>query len=237
VGTASTRQTSVTVGGWSLIAATVLFAAVFGYLASTFDYPAVLDNSAADVLPRLLALGGTGRAVWVIYGLIPLLLVPAGRGIAAAARIAAPRLGTLALWLAVFSGVAMMIGLLRWPTLHWGLARAWAAASPTSREGLASTFDNANRYLGNVIGEFFGELFLNGFFLVASLALAAAAPNRRWLVYTGGAASVLGWVAMLRNLTPLVTPVAAVNNIVLPLWMLLLGIALVTTRTHTSTPG
>ena len=103
MGIASTRQSSVIVGGWSLIAATVLFAAVFGYLASTFDYPAVLDNSAADVLPRLLALGGTGRAVWVIYGLIPLLLVPTGRGVAAAARIAAPHPGTLALWLAVFT--------------------------------------------------------------------------------------------------------------------------------------
>ena len=31
---------------------------------------------------------------------------------------------------------------------------------------------------------------------------------------------------MLRNLTPLVAPVAALNNIVLPLWMLTLGLVL-----------
>jgi hypothetical protein len=37
----------------------------------------------------------------------------------------------------------------------------------------------------------------------------------------GVTASALGWIAMLRNLTPLVVglPVAAINNIALPLWM------------------
>jgi hypothetical protein len=227
----SGRQTRVRVGGWSLIAATILFAAVFSYLAGAFDYPEVLDGSAADVLPRLLALGGAGRAVWFVYGFIPLLLVPTGRGVDAAARIAAPRLGTVALSLAGLSAAAMMTGLLRWPTLHWSLAQTWEAASPASRDGIATTFATANRYLGNVIGEFLGELFLNGFFLVASLAIAAAAPHRRWLIYAGGAASVLGWIAMLRNITPLVASAADANNIVLPLWMLTLGIALVTTRT------
>lgn len=220
------------VGGWSLIAATVLFAAVFGYLATSFDYPAVLDGTAAEVLPRLLALGNTGRAVWLIYGLIPLLLVPTARGVNAAVQIAAPRLGTTALWLAFFSAAAMMAGLLRWPTLHWGLAQAWGAASPTSRQAIASTFDHANLYLGNVVGEFLGELFLNGFFLVAARALAVASPGRRWLVYAGGAASALGWIAMLRNLTPLVASAADANNIVLPLWMTVLGITLLTTRTR-----
>lgn len=32
---------------------------------------------------------------------------------------------------------------------------------------------------------------------------------------------------MLRNLTPVVAPVAALNNVMLPLWMLTLGLVLV----------
>ena len=32
---------------------------------------------------------------------------------------------------------------------------------------------------------------------------------------------------MLRNLTPLVAPLATLNNIVLPLWMMTLGLVLV----------
>ena len=63
------------VGGTSLLAATMLFAAVFSYLAAAFGYPAVLDRPADDVLPALLALGTRGRIVWLVYGLIPVLLV------------------------------------------------------------------------------------------------------------------------------------------------------------------
>jgi hypothetical protein len=130
----------------------------------------------------------------------------------------------------------MMAGLLRWPTLQWTLAHQWTSASPAGREQLAQRFTTANLYLGNVIGEFAGELFLNGFFLATALVLAAR-PRRRWLAYAGIAASALGWMAMLRNLTPLVAPIADLNNLVLPLWMLVLGLALATTPAESTAPG
>jgi hypothetical protein len=220
----------VLLGGISLGIATILFAAVFSYLAVAFDYPAVLDRPAEEVLPALLSLGGLGRFVWVIYSLIPMLLLPTGRGVRDAAHATSPRLGQAAVWLATISAVAMMTGLLRWPTLQWQLAQEWTSASPVSRELLAGRFATANLYIGNVIGEFAGELFLNAFFLTAALILAAPRPHpRRWLAVAGAAASALGWVAMLRNITSVVAPAAALNNIVLPLWMLLLALALATT--------
>jgi hypothetical protein len=220
-------RTAAVVGGLSLIAATVLFAAVFGYLAGTFDYPAILEHPAGEVLPRLLALGATGRAVWILYGVIPLLLVPTAIGVSAATREAAPRTAQAAVITGVLSAVCMMVGLLRWPSLQWELARAYASGSPAARETIAAVFDAANSYLGNFIGEFLGELFLNAFFLCAAIALArAGGPARRWLLYTGSIAVGLGFLAMLRNATPLVGPIAAANNAVLPIWMLILGVAL-----------
>lgn len=213
-------------GGASLVAATILFAAVFSYLAATFDYPDVLDRPAGDVLPALLALGTTGRIVWLVYGVIPLLLIPTALGVNEAARAAAPRFGQAVVWLARLSALAMMTGLLRWSTLQWVLAQEWTSASRAFREVIASRFATANFILGNVIGEFAGELFLNGFFLMSSLALSAGRPRRYWLALSGIAASTLGWIAMLRNITPLVAPIATLNNIVLPLWMLTLGLAL-----------
>lgn len=224
--TVSASRLRMIVGGTSLVAATVLFAAVFSYLAPAFGYPAVLDRPADDVLPALLALGTRGRIVWLVYGLIPVLLVPTALGVKEAARATAPRLGPATVWLAALSALAMMTGLLRWPTLHWMLAQEWTSASPAARDVIATRFATANLYLGNVTGEFAGELFLNGFFLTASLALSAGRPRRRWLAFLGVAASALGWIAMLRNLTPLVAPVATLNNIVLPLWMLTLGLVL-----------
>src|SRR5262245_15908171 len=113
----------------SLVVATILFAAVFTYLAATFDYPEVLNRPASDVLPALLGLGMTGRSVWLVYGLIPLLLVPAGLGVNAAVRTRAPHLGRTAMWLSVAAAASMMTGLLRWSTLNWALAQQWASAS------------------------------------------------------------------------------------------------------------
>lgn len=144
--TVSTPRNLAFIGGLSLVAATVLFVAVFSYLASAFDYPAVLGRPAGDVL--------------------------------------------------------------------------------------ANRFETANLYLGNVIGEFVGELFWNGFLLASSLALAAGPPRRRWLAIPGIGVSTLGWVAMLRNLTPLVGPVATLNNLVLPLWMMTLGVVLLARSRH-----
>jgi hypothetical protein len=224
-------------GGGSLIAATLLFSAVFVYLARSFGYPEVLDLPAAEVLPRLLALGPTGRAVWVLYGLIPLLLVPTALGVHAAARQAAPLAARAALITAVLSALTMMAGLLRWPSLHWQLALAHADASPGAREAIAATFAAANSYLGNFVGEFLGELFLNAFFLSAAIALTrAASASGRWLLVAGSSASLLGGLAMLRNATPWVEPIAALNNLVLPIWMLVLGVVLLRHRAAASSP-
>jgi hypothetical protein len=60
----------------------------------------------------------------------------------------------------------------------------------------------------------------------------AAAPGRLWLMIAGASASVLGFLAMLRNVIAWVEPIAALNNVVLPIWMLVLGVALVRHRTR-----
>jgi len=231
-------RTAAVIGGASLIAATLLFSAVFVYLAHSFGYPAVLDLPAAEVLPRLLALGPTGRAVWVLYGLIPLLLVPTALGVYAAGRQAAPLTARVAVILALLSAASMMVGLLRWPSLHWQLALAYADASPAAREAIGAVFAASNSYLGNFIGEFLGELFLNAFFFSAALVVARAAGGSRWLVVAGSAVSLLGGMAMLRNVVPLVEPIAALNNAVLPIWMLVFGVVLLLHRNglHLASP-
>jgi hypothetical protein len=215
------------VGGWSLIVAALGFIAVFGYLAAGFDYPDVLDGAAADVLPRLLALGATGRVVWAVYAFIPLLLIPAAVGAYAALRDAAPHAMRAALAFAVIAAVSMLLGLARWPSVHWELARSYATASPDARVALDAVFLGLNVYLGNYVGEFLGELSVNLFFLLSALAmLVPGAGFPRWMGYLGVATAVAGLVGMFRNATDVVDPVAAVNNYLLPLWMIVFGIGL-----------
>lgn len=199
---------------------------VFSYLAARFNYPAVLDGPAATVLPNLLATGPQGRLVWAVYALLPLIWLPAG--VAAYEALAPARRGSmrLAMLFAVVAALAMMLGLMRWPSVHWHLAQAFEHAAPEEQGVLAATFDGLNSYLGNYIGEFLGELSFSVFFLLTSVAWLASSRPHKWIGWVGVSTAVLGLVGMFRNLTGAVAPVAAVNNYLLPAFMIILGVAL-----------
>lgn len=220
-------RSSILAGGLALILGALAFLVVFGYLAARFDYPAVLGGAADTVLPALLATGARGRLVWAIYALLPLIWLPAAVGVFDALRDraeSAVRLGTL---FATLAAIAMMLGLMRWPSIHWELALAYAKAPPAEQATLAAVFAGLNRYLGNFIGEFLGELGFNVFFLLSALAMRKAPAFPGWISWLGLATAVLGLVGMFRNVTPAVSAVGEVNNYLLPLWMVVFGWALI----------
>ncbi|MEZ0333997.1 MAG: DUF4386 family protein [Gemmatimonadales bacterium] len=225
---AELESTTVRAGGVALIVGAVAFIGVFSFLAARFDYPAILDGEAADVLPRLLATGATGRAVWALYGFLPLAWVPAGVGAFHALRREREGSMRTAMFFALIAALSMMLGLLRWPSIHWELAQAYARADGPERTAIAALVDGLNSYLGNYIGEFLGELSISMFFLLsASAMLARGSGLPRWMGYLGMVTAAAGLIGMFRNVTALVAPVAAVNNYLLPLWMVVFGIGLV----------
>jgi hypothetical protein len=169
---------TIRVGGIFLISGALAFMGVFAYLAAQFNYPQVLDGSAAEVLPSLLATGTTGRAVWAIYGFLPLIWIPAGVGAFHALRGVREGSMRVAMLFAVVSAISMMLGLLRWPSIHWTLAQVYAAGTEADRTAIGATFAGLN-------------------------------------------------IGMFRNVSTVVEPVAAVNNYLLPLWMIIFGVALI----------
>lgn len=221
---------SIRLGGVALITGAIAFMAVFGYLAARFNYPAVLDGPAETVLPALLATGSSGRAVWALYGFLPLIWLPAGVGAYHALRDSHPGAMQLALHCAALSALSMMLGLLRWPSIHWRLAEQYVVADPAQQQLLAATFDGLNLYLGNYLGEFLGELSFSAFFVLSGWAMLRSRITARWLAIAGVATGLLGWIGMFRNLTPLVAPVAGINNYLLPLWMIAMGVVLLRYR-------
>ena len=217
-------------GGIALVGGAIAFLAVFSYLAATFNYPDVLDGSAATVLPSLLATGASGRAAWTIYAFLPLIWIPAGVG--AFEALSPVRRGAmrLAMFFAFLAALTMMLGLMRWPSMHWHLARGFAQAAPPEQAVIAATFDGLNTYLGNFIGEFLGELAFSIFFLLTSATWLQSPGRSRWIGWLGvvtGGASIIG---AFRNVTTIVAPLAEVNNYLLPLFMIVLGVALIRWR-------
>jgi hypothetical protein len=136
----------------------------------------------------------------------------------------------LAVLAALIAGMTLMLGLLRWPSIQWELARAYGDAGPEQRVALEAVFSGLNRYLGNYLGEFVGELCLNTFFVLSGRAMWRSAAFPRWMGALGVFSGVLGWLAMWRNVTGVVAPAAALNNAVLPIWMVIFGIGLLRFR-------
>jgi hypothetical protein len=217
-------------GGASFIVGALAFVVVFGYLAATFNYPDILDGSAAEVLPRLREGGGVMRAVWAVYAFLPLLLLP---GIVAAYSAFPTSRARMSLALVVGSlGVlAMCLGLMRWPSLHWALAEAYSHAGPEAKISLDAAFSGMNLYLGNYIGEFLGETMLAAFFLLSGLSMLDEASFPNWLGWSGVGFSLLFLIGAFRNVTSVVQVVADLNNALLPLWLIVLGVALIRSKT------
>jgi hypothetical protein len=187
---------------------------VFAYLAARFNYPDVLDGPAARVLPSLLATGPHGRLAWAIYALLPLIWIPAG-----------------------VAALAMMLGLMRWPSIHWQLALAFERAAPPEQAVLSSVFDGLNTYLGNYIGEFLGELSFSAFFLLTSIVWLQSRRPSRWIGWLGLVTAASGFLGMFRNIFAPVAPIAALNNYLLPVFMIVLGVALARWPTNDRMPA
>ncbi|HXJ20837.1 MAG TPA: DUF4386 family protein [Polyangia bacterium] len=218
----TTEARRLRLGGAALVTGSLAFVALFGVLARLFDYPRVLARGAAQVLPRLAEGGDTLRAVWLLYAALPGAIVYAGLASRAMLARGGRRVRTVGVAAAVTAGAAMTLGLLRWSTLEWELARAWATAGPAARDTLARAFATSNLVLGKLIGELVGEVALATWF--AALAVAHARSGRRALAALGAVAAALVVVAALRNVTPAVSAVAAVDNVTLPAWLLALGV-------------
>jgi hypothetical protein len=216
----------IVAGGLSFVVGALAFVLVFSYLAAKFDYPNILDGSAAEVLPRLTAGGSTMRAVWAIYAFLPLLLLPGAVGAHLACPSSRGRM-TLALVVASIGALAMCLGLMRWPSIHWALAGTYAQSGAETKSSLGAVFTGLNLYLGNYIGEFLGEACLAAFFLLAGMSMLDEARFPRWLAWCGVVFALLFFVGAFRNVVAAVQTVADLNNALLPLWMLVLGVSLI----------
>lgn len=211
---------------------------------------------ATEVLPKLKALGNSGRTVWFVYAALPLLLIPAGIGAARGLRrgyretarakqalrttdsatanperalrtadLATANAAQVGAWLQAIAAVCMTIGLARWSTVQWALANAWQGADAAVRATIASRFDWLNLVLGNGIGEFAGELALYGSFMAFGVALRQRGAV--WLSRFAIVTAIGGWIGMFRYITPVVQSAADVTNVLLPLFLIAFGVALV----------
>jgi hypothetical protein len=187
MGNSGLRRTT----GGLFIGAALAFGAAASVLSSTFDWPDILREPAAVVLPAF-ADGGTSL-VWTwfatawAYGLlaVPMLLLPAALG----------RRDDLALRVATYAGalsvVLSLIGFLRWVFVVPPLARSYLGGDATTRAAVDAAWTAQHQFGGALLGEHLGQLLAIGWSVTLSVIILRSRVLRRWLGVAGLAVSAV----------------------------------------------
>ena len=218
--------------GIALIAFAIAFNLPYAWLASNFDYPAILRSPPGAVLAAFAAGGAPLILGWAAFALAALLFAPIAVGVAVVTRRGTQQPSAVAA-LGIAAGVTQAIGLSRWVYAVPGLAAGWAASADDAvmRASLETTFTTLHQFAGVEIGEAIGQS-LTAFWLIG-VAIGQVRHPRfggalAGLGLTGGVILLLGLVEGLATVIPfdpgLFGLAAVVGFLVLTVWMIWTGI-------------
>src|SRR5215212_8439982 len=157
--------------GALFVVGAVAFAAAATVLSSTFDWPDILREPAAVVLPAVVA--------------VPILLLPAvlGRRNDPVLR-AATAVGATSVLLS-------LIGFLRWVFVVPPLARSYVTGDPVTRAAVDAAWTTQHQFGGALLGEHLGQLLVIGWSLTLSVIILRSRVLPRWLGATGLIVSIV----------------------------------------------
>ncbi|MCW2959806.1 MAG: hypothetical protein JWM25_365 [Thermoleophilia bacterium] len=210
------------------------FAIAATILSSSFDWPDILREPASVVLPEYVD-GGTAltwtwfATAWTYAILaIPMLLLPrALRRRDDPALMVATAVGALSVLLA-------LIGFLRWVFVVAPLADAYVAGGATERAAIDAAWTAQHQFGGALLGEHLGQLLAIGWSVTLSVVILRSGVLPRWLGASGLVVSAL-YLANQGDILETAIPgfpvwdlVGAIGSSAWGLWILALGVTLVT---------
>lgn len=210
-----------------LIAGAATLNLAFLGLGAVFDYPAVLDHPAAQVLASFREHQGAVVGWFLVLALGAALLAPIA---VLVGRLGSSRALRLSVWVGVAAATVQVVGLLRWPLLVPSLAGR--AADPATSAAAEETFRTLNQVLGTTIGETLGYTLTALWTVLVTVGLGRSFAGR-WFTIAGFAAAGLIATGVL---VPLEVPGTDLTNfagyVVWSLW--LVGAAVVLLRDRRS---
>jgi hypothetical protein len=170
-----------------LVAAAVLTNVAFTALGTTFNYPDVLKEPAADVLASFRASQASLIGWFTLLGASAALFAPIAVGVGRLSTRPAMR---LAVPVGIAAASVQVIGLARWPLLVPGYAADAANSDPAVAAAARDSFVTAHRILGTVIGETLGYILTAAWTLLVLIALGRGIAGR-WFTALGAGSAVL----------------------------------------------
>jgi hypothetical protein len=218
-----------------LIAAAILANLGFTALGSSFNYPDVLDEPAADVLASFRDQQGAVSTWFSVLALSAALLAPIAIGVG---RLAPTRAMRVAVRVGIAAAVVQVVGLLRWPLLVPGYASDAASGDAAVAASARDSFSTASDILGTAVGETLGYLLTATWTVLVIVALGRRFAGRWFRVLgVGSAALVLAGVLSPLNL-PVVDMANFVGYVLWSVWLIAFGVViLVRERRFASAPS
>jgi hypothetical protein len=227
---------STTTGTWRttgglLVVSAIAFAGAATVLSTTFNWPDILREPAAVVLPAFVAGGPSLIWTWFAtawtYALlaVPILLLPAtlGRGADPTLRVAT-RIGAASVLLS-------LIGFLRWVFVVPPLARAYVDGDATTRAAVEAAWISQHQFGGALLGEHLGQLLAIGWSAALSVVIIRSRVLPRPLGIVGLVVSALYLLNQGDVLAtavpgfPIWEPAGLIGSTGWGLWVAALGVA------------
>lgn len=218
--------------GIILIVFAIAFNLPYAWLATNFDYPAILRSPPGVVLGAFAEGGASLILAWAAFALAALLFAPIAIGVATVTRQDGHAASAVAA-LGIAAGVTQAIGLSRWVYAVPGLAAGWSAsgADPGMRTSIETTFTTLHQFAGVGIGEAIGQS-LTAFWLIGVAIGQRRHPRFGVAVASvgliGGLVLLVGLVEGLATVIPFDPGVFGLAGVVgfllLTIWLIWTGI-------------
>lgn len=175
--------------GALLIAGAIGVFIPYTILTITFEYPDILRKDAGQVLTQFHAGGSSLIFTWWAFAILGLPLL-----------IAYIKLGkrwrnisfmSWATTLGIISGIAQIIGLLRWVFVVPVLANTFVNGDEATQKATIVAFQVVHQLGGVLLGEHIGQLFTIGWTVLVCIALLRLNLMPKWVSYFGMSASVI----------------------------------------------
>ena len=215
----------ISVGGWSLI----IMGLFYPIISLNFEYPEFLQGSVDAVLQQLISGGESDRYLWTVLTVVPMLLIFSAFGLCEVLKKKSFVLAEGVLFFGLVASFSLMIGLFKWTGVFWGLGEMYSEVSVEDQLGLAAVYHHIDLYLGTFIGRYLGAFSLYMFVLFTSLAIFRDKRLQNWMAWLGLVAVLFGAMGFLKDVSETSRAFYEVGQVLMftPLWMILIGIALV----------
>ena len=222
--------------GGLLLAGAVSFGTAATVLSMTFDWPDILREDAAVVLPAFLE--GGPALVWTWFAtawtyailFVPVVLLP---HVLVRTPSAPLRVATI---IGATSVVLSLIGFLRWVFVVPALARSWDTGDAVTRAATEAAWLAQHQFGGALLGEHLGQLGAIVWSVIISVVILRSEALPHWLGWFGIASSAVYFLNQGDILVtalpgfPVIDAAGLLGSGSWGLWIAALGIVLL--RTH-----